>query len=77
MIEPFQDGYWMVLNERVIDTIQLPCLKSPSKDGNPFLMLNFTTTHQVVGEVQPSYVLSLCHAVWQHASIGQLSIIPG
>ena len=68
----------MVINERVAEALQTPYLSSAQHLGaNPFQTLNFNGSHQVVGELQCSYVLALCHAVWQHASIGQLSILPG
>ena len=67
----------MVLDDRIIETMTSPALAGPSADCKPFLMFNFTAAHQVVGEQHCSYVLALCHAVWQHASIGQLSNVPG
>jgi mediator of RNA polymerase II transcription subunit 23 len=66
----------MVIHERVAETLQLPFLNSPSASANPFHMLNFNSSHNVIGEFSCSYVLAMCHAVWQHASIGQLSILP-
>ena len=68
----------MVINERVAETLQTSYLAASDHLGsNPFQMLNFTGSHQVLGELRCGYVLALCHAVWQHASIGQLSILPG
>ncbi|ELT94621.1 hypothetical protein CAPTEDRAFT_178592 [Capitella teleta] len=68
------DGYWIVIHERVAETLQLPHLGIMSSD--PFHMLNFNHSHSVIAEFSCSYVLAMCHSVWQHASIGQLSILP-
>ena len=65
-----------MLNDRVTEVLQSAALCQPAGDSNPFHMFNFTTTHQVIGELPCSYVLAMCHALWQHASIGQISILP-
>lgn len=70
-----QECYWSVLYDRVIDAMQSPLLAAPSTSLDPFQLFDFSTCHQVIGEVRCSYVLALCHAVWVHASIGQLSTI--
>jgi len=70
-----QECYWSVLYDRVIDAMQDPLLAAPSTSVDPFQLFDFSTCHQVIGEVRCSYVLALCHAVWVHASIGQLSTI--
>lgn len=70
-----QDSYWQVLNERIVEVLSGPMLTTPGLI-DPFQAFNFTCNHQVVGEMYYSYVLALCHAVWQHASIGQLSMLP-
>ena len=72
-----QDSYWTVLHDEIIEVISSRQLSEPSSNAYRFQMFNFTTSHQVVGEQHCSYVLALCHAVWQHASIGQLSVLPG
>ena len=41
-----------------------------------FEMFDFETSHEMFAETPPAYFLALSHAVWQHASIGQLSHIP-
>ena len=66
----------MVVNDRVVDTIRSPNIAAAGANFNPFKVFNFASSYSVFGEVQCGYVLALCHAVWQHASIGQLSIIP-
>jgi len=52
-----------------------PLLAAPTTGLDPFQLFDFSSCHQVIGEVRFSYVLALCHAVWVHASIGQLSTI--
>ncbi|XP_013404828.1 mediator of RNA polymerase II transcription subunit 23 [Lingula anatina] len=66
------DSYWMVINEKILFAVQTPILAN----FKPFEIFNFSTSHAVFGEVQCSYVLALCHALWHHASIGQISILP-
>ena len=41
-----------------------------------FEMFDFETQQEMFAETPPAYFLALAHAVWQHASIGQLSHIP-
>ncbi len=65
----------MVLHDEIIEVVKR--LQDVGPNSRPFQMFNFASSHQVVGEQHCSYVLALCHAVWQHASIGQLSILPG
>jgi len=65
----------MVLNDCIMEAIVDPHLSNAGQWSNPFQMFNFNASHQVLGEVSYSYVLALCHAVWEHASIGQLSQI--
>lgn len=64
-----------MLQERVVHVMHDPLLADPSPTCNPFQMFNFGGGHQVMGELQCGYVLALCHAVWVHASIGQLSTL--
>ena len=68
-------GWLLELQNRILEAIQDPQLSEPSADCNPFQMFNFSASHAVLGEVWSSYVLALCHAVWEHASIGHLSVI--
>ncbi|KAK2179641.1 hypothetical protein NP493_478g01047 [Ridgeia piscesae] len=70
------DGYWTLLNTRIIETLQNPALMNPHPGSKPFQMFNFSGSHQVIGEQHCGYLLALCHAIWHHASIGQLSSIP-
>jgi endo-1,4-beta-D-glucanase Y len=41
-----------------------------------FEAFDFEQAHAMYAETQVAYFLALSHAVWQHASIGQLSHIP-
>lgn len=41
-----------------------------------FEIFDFETAHEMFTETPPAYFLAMAHAVWQHASIGQLSHIP-
>lgn len=75
VVTSLPEGYWIVLNECIMEAIVDPHLSNAGKWSNPFQMFNFNASHQVLGEVTYSYVLALCHAVWEHASIGQLSQI--
>ena len=75
------DSFAHQINQRIVDVIKQlanhPTAGNPcGGSANPFNLFNFGQNHQVVGEQHCSYVLSLCHAVWQHASIGQLSVLP-
>ena len=70
-----QECYWSILYDRVVEVMQDPLLATPSTNVDPFQLFDFGSCHQVIGEVRCSYVLALCHAVWVHASIGQLSTI--
>ena len=69
----FQEGYWSVINERLVNV--LSTLKSP-----PHLHMcrefNFNLSHSMIAEQQVSHVIAMCHAIWQHASIGQLTTLP-
>lgn len=66
----------MVLHDEIVEVVNSRHLSEQSPSCHPFRVFNFTCSQQVVGEQHASYVLALCHAVWQHASIGQLSILP-
>jgi len=70
-----QECYWCVLYDRVIEVMHDPLLATPTTSLDPFQLFDFSSCHQVIGEVRCSYVLALCHAVWVHASIGQLSTL--
>ncbi|XP_041358001.1 mediator of RNA polymerase II transcription subunit 23-like [Gigantopelta aegis] len=70
------DPFWAVLHENIVSTISMPQLVVPSGSTNPFQMFNFFTSHMVFAEQHCSYLLGLCHTVWHHAGIGQLSLLP-
>ena len=72
-----QDSYWTVIHEKTVEVLSLPSLAAPPPNSKPFQMLNFGSAHSVLGDTPAAYLLAQCHAVWQHASIGQLSHLPG
>ncbi|XP_064486798.1 mediator of RNA polymerase II transcription subunit 23-like isoform X1 [Ornithodoros turicata] len=68
------ESYWAVLNDRILTMLQGPGLASSGQ--NIFQLLNFSSNHNSITEVQCCYLMALVHAVWYHASIGQISQIP-
>ncbi|KAK7495937.1 hypothetical protein BaRGS_00012927 [Batillaria attramentaria] len=66
------ESYWVVLNERIMGAITHPSLTSGST-SYPYHLYGFSTCHAMLAETDTSHVLGLCHAVWHHAGIGQLS----
>ncbi|KAL5016931.1 hypothetical protein ScPMuIL_006520 [Solemya velum] len=66
------DTYWLVLNDRIIETIQNPLLQTT----NPFQLFNFDRARSMFAEQHCGYLMVLCHTVWHHAGIGQLSLLP-
>ncbi|PVD23184.1 hypothetical protein C0Q70_16447 [Pomacea canaliculata] len=70
------ESYWVMLNERIMAAMQNPCLTAPPPGLNPFQLFGFNTCHSMLAETDISHVLGLCHAVWHHAGIGQLSHLP-
>lgn len=42
----------------------------------PYSFLEFSTNVAMHSETNADYVLAVAHAVWHHASIGQLSQVP-
>ncbi|CAH1789085.1 unnamed protein product [Owenia fusiformis] len=71
------ESYWCTMNEKILEVMQSATFANPSGDCNPFQMLNFSSSHAVYSRTLPSDVLALCHAVWIHASTGQLNHLPG
>nr|KAG5705861.1 hypothetical protein BaRGS_030751 [Batillaria attramentaria] len=69
------ESYWVVLNERIMGAITHPSLTSGST-SYPYHLYGFSTCHAMLAETDTSHVLGLCHAVWHHAGIGQLSHLP-
>ncbi|OQR66851.1 mediator of RNA polymerase II transcription subunit 23-like [Tropilaelaps mercedesae] len=65
------ESYWAVLNDRILHLIEtLP----PTTDI--FQYMDLAGKQKSYTESSTSYVVALVHAVWYHASIGQLSQIP-
>ncbi|XP_012943009.1 mediator of RNA polymerase II transcription subunit 23 [Aplysia californica] len=69
-------SYWSVLNSRILEAIMSPMLVNPAAHHSPFKILNVSLSHLQNAEHQCSTVLELCHGVWHHAGIGQLSHLP-
>lgn len=69
------DTYWHALNNKIYEVINSKTLASPG-GCQPFQIFNFTVSHGQIAEQYSSYVLAICHAVWHHAGIGQLSQLP-
>ncbi|CAG5128947.1 unnamed protein product, partial [Candidula unifasciata] len=70
------ESYWTVLNDWILKAITSPMLEAPAPHHNPFKALNVSLSHLQHAEHQCSTVLELCHGVWHHAGIGQLSHLP-
>ncbi|GFY44212.1 mediator of RNA polymerase II transcription subunit 23 [Trichonephila inaurata madagascariensis] len=66
------EAYWSVLNDRILDVMQSPLLSNPLPEMDPFLMFDFAGSYNSMTELPCSYVVALTHAVWYHASIGQI-----
>ncbi|KAK7100374.1 mediator of RNA polymerase II transcription subunit 23-like isoform X2 [Littorina saxatilis] len=70
------ESYWVVLNDRIMSAINSPALTSPVPDVDPFRMFGYGTCHSTLALTDTSQLLGLCHAIWHHAGIGQLSHLP-
>ncbi|KAL3221335.1 hypothetical protein MRX96_005071 [Rhipicephalus microplus] len=71
------EPYWAVLNDRILASLQGPHLATSSGSKQSiFQLLSFTSNHNSITEVQCCYLMALVHAVWYHASVGQISQIP-
>ncbi|KAM7295580.1 mediator of RNA polymerase II transcription subunit 23 [Ixodes scapularis] len=70
------EPYWAVLSDRILSALQGPNLQSGSGGQSIFQLLSFSSNHSSITEVQCCYLMALVHAVWYHASIGQISQIP-
>ncbi|KAF8792022.1 Mediator of RNA polymerase II transcription like protein [Argiope bruennichi] len=66
------EAYWGVLNDRILDVMQSPLLTNSMPDIDPFLMFDFAGSYNSMTELPCSYLVALTHAVWYHASIGQI-----
>ena len=69
------DSYWSVLLDRILEVMQAPILSVRGNLADPFQMMDFTGTHCNMTEVQLGYLIALTHAVWHHASVGQVSLL--
>lgn len=79
------ESYWVVLNDRILAELQGPYLAAPSSSASSsangprpsiLQLLSFSSNHSSITEVQCCYLMALVHAVWYHASVGQITQIP-
>ncbi|KAL3868089.1 hypothetical protein ACJMK2_040926 [Sinanodonta woodiana] len=73
IITALPENYWIVLNDRILDMLCSPLFTAGKTE---FHFINFKTCQSVFGEQQANYLLALIHAIWHHAGIGQLSMLP-
>ncbi|GIY39674.1 mediator of RNA polymerase II transcription subunit 23 [Caerostris darwini] len=66
------EAFWNILNDRILEVLQSPLLANPPPQVNPFMMFNFADSYNSMTEFPCSYLVALTHAVWYHASIGQI-----
>ncbi|CAL1290327.1 unnamed protein product [Larinioides sclopetarius] len=66
------EAYWSVLNDRILEVMQSSLLTNPTPEIDPFLMFDFAGSYNSMTELPCSYLVALTHAVWYHASIGQI-----
>lgn len=71
------DSYWLVLHDRLVETMNSPALQNWQYKRSPFDMFNFTEVNNAWLENKYVYMLALAHAMWHHAGVGQLSAMPG
>ncbi|XP_023222818.1 mediator of RNA polymerase II transcription subunit 23-like [Centruroides sculpturatus] len=69
------ESYWSVLHDRILEVIQSPLLSMPLPDMDPFQVFDFSKSHCTMTEVQCSHLIALTHAIWYHASVGQISAV--
>lgn len=70
------DSYSSVLMEKMLEMCDLPQLAVPGEIDDPFAVMDFCGSHNSMTEVHIGYIIGLTHAVWQHASVGQISLLP-
>ena len=70
------DSYWSVLMDKMLEMMQNTALSSAGQVKDPFALMDFNGSHSSMTEVQTGYLIGLTHAVWQHASVGQISLLP-
>ncbi|KAL4235920.1 Mediator of RNA polymerase II transcription subunit 23 [Mactra antiquata] len=68
------ETYWSVLNDRILDMLQSSLLSNLGKTF--FEMFDFLSCQNMYVESTCTYIVALAHAVWHHAGIGQLSVLP-
>ena len=86
-----QDSFSGIVYNKICDTLQNDLtnkekydhqiLPIPNEDsGKPsqfvYSFLDFTSNVAIHSETHADYVLAITHALWHHASIGQLTVVP-
>ena len=69
------DSYWSVLLDRILEVMESPSLAETGSLPDPFKVMDFKGSHSRMNEVQIGYMIGLTHAVWHHASVGQVSLL--
>jgi mediator of RNA polymerase II transcription subunit 23 len=69
------DSYWSVLLDRILEIMQSPSLSEAGVLSDPFKVMDFKGSHSSMSDVQIGYMIALTHAVWHHASVGQVSLL--
>lgn len=70
------DSYWSVLLDRIIDMMTNSPLAEKGALENAFDVMDFKGSHSSMSDVQIGYMIALTHAVWHHASVGQVNLLP-
>ena len=88
---PVQESYWGVVYDKICDTLQNDLTNKEKYDHQispmlgedsgkppqfPYSFLDFTSNVATHSETHADYVLAVAHALWHHASIGQLTVVP-
>ncbi|EDO32385.1 predicted protein, partial [Nematostella vectensis] len=83
-----QEAYWTVIYDKICEVLQNDL---QSKDVSPspiiheetfrpamfpYSFFDFETNVAMHSETHADYVMALTHALWHHASIGQLTLVP-
>ena len=74
IITALPESYWTVLNDKIIEMMKSPVLMNLGKSF--YQTFDFIACQNMHVESSCSYMVALTHAVWHHAGIGQLSMLP-
>ena len=76
LMSALPDSYWMILHNRLVETVRCTALQQWKYSRSPFDMFNFTEVNNSWVENKFVYMLALAHAMWHHAGVGQISAVP-